>query len=96
MNDDLHARLDKFEKKLDKIADAVALIAVQNQRLITLEKDNTVLHARITSTNEHISKIEKFQASCPRTTIGGQIRALWVFVCAIVLAIIGTFFKGSQ
>lgn len=96
MNDDLHARLDKFELKLDKIADAVATIAVQNQRLVTLEKDNAVIHARMTSANDHISKIEKFQASCPRNTIGGQIKALWVFVSAIVLTIIGSFFKGSQ
>lgn len=95
MNDDLHARLDKFELKLDKIGEAIATIAVQNQRLVTLEKDSAVIHTRITSVNDHISKIEKFQASCPRHTFSGQIKALWVFVCAIVLAFIGTVFKGQ-
>jgi hypothetical protein len=95
MNEDLHLRLDKFEIKLDKIADAVATIAVQNQRLVTLEKDTAILHTRIDSSSEHISSIEQFQASCPRNSNQNQLKAIWVFVCGIVLSILGIFIKGQ-
>ena len=88
MTEAFEKRLDRFEEKMDKIAAAVSAIAVQENRLNTLERESTILFAKM-------DEVEKFQASCPRGGISGQLKALWLFVAAIVLSIIGTFFKGS-
>ena len=90
-------RLTRMEGKIDEIAKAVAIIAVQNQRLLTLEKDTVLLFTKVDSVSEKVEAVRQFQASCPRDSYRGQVNVLWGFVSAIILALIAVVvrtFKG--
>ena len=87
-------RLSRMEGKIDKIAEAVAVIAVQNQRLLTLEKETVLLFNKVDSVTEKMDAVKQFQASCPRDSYRGQVHALWVFVSAIIITIIVGFIRG--
>ena len=87
-------RLDLMDGKIDTLIDAVAQIAVQNQRLATLDRDTSNLDVRISDAEKEIKAITKFQASCPRHGLSKQLNVLWVFVVSIVVAIIGTWIKS--
>ena len=100
------ARLERIERKLDRLAETVAAIAVQNQRLNTLEKETALLFGKIDAQESRlsskidaeasrISKTENFQASCPRHGYRAQIYTIWVFISAIILAVIAAFIKGA-
>lgn len=88
------SRLERMEGKIDDIAKAVATIAVQNQRLITLERETGLLFTKMDDVKAKLGKVENFQASCPRHSYRGQINTLWVFVSAIIVAIIVGFVRG--
>jgi hypothetical protein len=90
----LDKRLAGMEDKMDKLAEAVATMAVQNQRLVTLEKETTLLFVKHDSVSNDIGKVKQFQASCPRDMYRTQLHALWVFVSAIIIAVIVGFVKG--
>lgn len=85
-HEEIKSRLDRFERKIDEIAKAISTIAVQDQRLKTLERENVLLFTKMDA-------VEKTAASCPRAGLTNQLKAIWVFVAAIVLAIVGNFFK---
>ena len=89
MNDD---RLERMEGKIDRLVETVATIAVQNQRLVTLERETTLIFAKLESLTTRLLTIEKFQASCPRDQYRGQINTLWVFVAGIGAAVVIRFF----
>lgn len=87
-------RLTRMEGKIDEIAKAVAIIAVQNQRLLTLEKDTVLLFTKVDSVSEKVEAVRQFQASCPRDSYRGQVHALWLFISVIVVAVVVGFIKG--
>lgn len=87
-------RLERIERKLDNLAETMSTIAVQNQRLNTLEKETALLFGKIDAQTSRIAQAEQFQASCPRHGYRGQITTIWVFISAIILAVIGTFVRG--
>ena len=87
-------RLTRMEGKIDKIAEAVAVIAVQNQRLLTLEKETVLLFSKVDAVTDKMESVKQFQASCPRDAYKAQVHALWVFVSVIVVAVIVGFIRG--
>lgn len=87
-------RLSRMEGKIDKIAEAVAVIAVQNQRLITLEKETVLLFTKVDAVSEKVETVKQFQASCPRESYRAQVGVLWLFVSAIILTVIVGFIRG--
>lgn len=89
------ARLERIERKLDKLTETVSTIAVQDQRLNTLEKETGLLFGKIDAQASRIAQAEQFQASCPRHGYRAQITTIWVFISAIILAVIGAFIRGS-
>ncbi len=81
-------RMDRMEGKLDSIHETLQTIAVQDQRIKSLEAQNvTIFHKLNELTNPKdgtIQKIRDHQASCPR----GQMKFLWTVVIGEVLALI--------
>lgn len=91
-NDDrlraIERRMDEQCTKLDRIEQALSAIAVQNSRIEDLQRDVSSLWLKwdsISCPGGTISKIEKWQASCPRT----QIKFLWWFVTGVGIALAG-------
>ncbi len=83
-------RLENIEKMLDRqaqdlvdIKTTLSSIAVQDQRLQTLEKSSDTLwrkYDELAAPEGIIQNMKAFQASCPRATIR------WVWVCLVPMA----------
>lgn len=84
-------RLENIEKMLDRqaqdlvdIKTTLSSIAVQDQRLQTLEKGCDALwlkYDELAAPEGVIQNMKAFQASCPRATIR------WVWVCLVPMAL---------
>ena len=82
----IEERLKGQDTKLDKISQAIGVLAVQDNRLSHVENNIVTLTAameRLCNQNDGtITRIQNHQASCPR----GQISWMWgVIVCLSVL-----------
>lgn len=89
------ARLERIESKLDKLTETVSAIAVQNQRLNTLEKETGLLFVKLDACAAQIKKAENFQASCPRHGYRAQIGTIWAFISAIIIAVVVAYIRGA-
>lgn len=79
-------QLNKTDRRLSRIEEALSQLAVQNARLHRLEKD--VCHVTknwndFAKPDGTLSKIMLFQAKCPGPEIKSQITRLWVAVIPI-------------
>jgi predicted nucleic acid-binding Zn-ribbon protein len=52
-------RLDRIEEKIDKLADAVVSLARAEEKLLTLEKEHSILMQQIIKLNDRIEITEK-------------------------------------
>lgn len=81
-------RMDRMEGKLDSIHETIKVIAVQDQRIKSLEAQNRTIFDKLNElTNPKdgtIQKIQAHQASCPRS----QMKFLWTIVVGEILALI--------
>lgn len=74
-----HIILEKLEyltNKVDKIEDAVKIIAVQSNRLDTLDRDMAALWKVKDRCSDDMTAIKQFQAQCPRDEIS-RIEGRW-------------------
>ena len=74
---DTDQRLTKIENKLDDIASTISKIAVQNERIKHLESQVNAVWRKyddFCKPGGELDKMQKHQASCPRT----QIRWIWI------------------
>ena len=74
---DTDARLDKIERKIDKIANTIQQIAVQDERIRHIEmgvKELGKKHDAFCVPGGELDRIQRQQASCPRN----QIKWLWI------------------
>ncbi len=80
----IEKKLDNQSTALDDIKTTLATIAVQDQRLHTLEQSNNTLWKKyddLASPEGVIQNMKTFQASCPRATIR------WVWVCLVPMGV---------
>lgn len=82
----IEERLKGQDAKLDSISQAIGVLAVQDNRISTVEKNIVVLTTAMESLCNQkdgtITRIQNHQASCPR----GQISWMWgIIVCLSVL-----------
>jgi len=93
----INSELQRQGKRLDKIAETLQQIAVQENRLGMTEAQLNTLWRKYNQLADpntgQLTKIMKWQASCPR----GQIKFLWWFVAvvdtAILIALMGVLLK---
>jgi len=89
MNDDgrlmnIETKLDRQAKALDEIKTTLATIAVQDQRLHTLEQSNSTLWKKyddLASPKGVVQHLKNFQASCPRSIL----KWVWVVLIPMML-----------
>ena len=82
--ENIESKLDLQAQTLDDIKQTLSSIAVQNQRLQTLEKGSDTLwrkYDELAAPEGVIQKMKAFQASCPRATVR------WVWVCLVPMAV---------
>ena len=73
---DTDTRLAKIEAKIDDMANTLAKIAVQDERIKHLETQVNAVWRKydsFCSPGGELDKMQKHQSSCPR----GQIRLIW-------------------
>ena len=88
-------RLDKIEHKLDRIAETLNVVAVQNEQIGSLQiQVNALWHKYdgLTGPDSLLARVSTHQASCPR----GQIKYLWMLIVPLSLTILGVGFKILQ
>ncbi len=74
---------EKMEVKIDELAAAVNLIAVQNQRISHVEIDVAELKERcdeMFSQDGVVNRIKLWQATCPRTSIDMTLNRQWAII----------------
>ena len=67
-------KLDKMEKKVDKIETAVGLIAVQNERINNVASQVHALWEKHDEMNKKIIDTQNFQASCPKINFAMMVK----------------------
>jgi TolA-binding protein len=85
---DLEARLDELDRKIDRLTDAVQSIAVQKEKIFSLEKRVDALWERydgMMGPRGLLDDVRNHQASCPRN----QVRWMWVVLIPMGLALLG-------
>lgn len=85
-------RLGNIEKKLDSIANAIAVIAVQDEKIIHLEKNVSKLWEKYDQgfgQSGVITKVMQYQASCPRTEVDRLNVRVWGLIISMLLLITG-------
>lgn len=80
--------LDRQKEELVEIKETLQKIAVQDERIRTLQSQTQKLWEKmdqLAGNDGAISQIQKFQASCPR----GHIKYLWIVVVPMGFALLG-------
>lgn len=85
---DLEERLDELDRKIDRLRVAVESIAVQNVRILELDKRVDALWNRwdtYAGPKGVLDDVRAHQASCPRN----QVRWMWATLIPMGLTLIG-------
>ena len=89
LRDTIKGELKKHDEKLSEIVNTLQTIAVQNQRISSLEEQQGAMWKKWDALTDPrdgtIAIIRNHQASCPR----GQMKALWSIIIPMGMAILG-------
>lgn len=87
-------RLDRIEKKIDQLSDAMVTLARAEEKLIGIEKNNINLVDRINRHSEKIDNLES-QLDEARNTISIMTKGMYLilssFIVTIASKVIGVF-----
>lgn len=96
--------LESMSERLLKIEQIIAVIAVQDEKILNLQSQVSQLwkkHDAACGPDGVINQVKNFQASCSRETIKDtmanqslMIRAQWAVICLLTTVTIGTLFKA--
>jgi hypothetical protein len=81
MTDSTTARLDRIEEKLDKLADAMILMARAEEKLISLEAKYVSQYERMNRFSEKLDDIEKIVNSNAQTVTTIN-KLFWIVIAA--------------
>ena len=90
-------KLDHLENKVDKIEDAVGLIAVQTERLNNLTEQVNALWRKNDDAfgpTGVVSQVKSFQAGCPRDSIKDSLSRQWVIIGLLATTVVGIALKA--
>ena len=84
------SRLERIEKKIDQLSDAMVTLARAEEKLIGIEKNNQVLYDRM---NRHSEKIDQLEAQVDENsnTIAIMTKAIWLLSGTATMALITRF-----
>ena len=94
--DSLEKQSNKLDVKVDKIEVAVGLIAVQSERITTMQGQIQSLWGKYDEafgTEGTISNIKQFQANCPREEMKTSCNRLWAAMGLLASMLIGAILK---
>lgn len=84
------ARLDRIEEKIDKLSDAMILLARAEEKLIQIEKNNAANFERMNRFSQKLDHIEKKVDDNART-VSIINKLMYIIGVAVVGAIINQF-----
>ena len=96
-NDLILEKLEKMEKKVDKIETAVGLIAVQTERINNISGQVNSLWAKYDDAfgpDGVITQVKNFQASCPRDNMKDVINRQWKVIGLSATQVTGALLKA--
>ena len=77
------ARLERIEKKLDEMGEAIVALARMEERMVSLFKKMDAYDANQVRTNERIERLEKVQGVNGQTLRFAE-RAFWIIISTAV------------
>jgi low affinity Fe/Cu permease len=86
-----NGRLDRIEKKIDKLSETVISLARAEEKLISLENDKKFLMERMVKSEDRIDDVEE-RVSDMAVTVTVINRLSWIVISACAAAIVGTMF----
>lgn len=82
-------KLTAMEKKVDRMENAISIMADQGIRIEYLTQQADRMWRWTSSSEEKVSNIEKFQASCPRVSIKETLNRQWVIIGLLATTVVG-------
>ena len=77
------ARLERIEKKLDEMGEAIVALARMEERMVSLFKKMDAYDANQVRTNERLERLEKVQGVNGQTLRFAE-RVFWIIISAAV------------
>ena len=87
-------KLDKMEKKVDKIELAVGLIAVQNERINNVASQVHTLWEKHEDVSKKVIAAQNFQAACPKIDFRADLSRQWAVIGLLTTLVCGTILKA--
>jgi len=86
-------RLDRIEEKIDKLSEAMVLIARTDEKLVAMEQKYSAQYDRMNRFSQKLDDIEKkvTENSQTLTNLGTFV---WILVTAIVGAVVMQYYQG--
>lgn len=86
-------RFDRIEEKLDKLSEAMVLIARTDEKLVAMEQKHAAQYERMNRFSQKLDDIDK-QLTENSQIIRNLSTFFWILVTAVVGAIITQFYHG--
>lgn len=88
-------RLDRIETKIDKLSEAIVMIARAEEKLIQLENDKKFLMERMLNLEERVTVTEK-KTEEHSSAISIIQRITWIAVSTAVAAAVGAYLQFGK
>ena len=88
-------RLDRIETKIDKLSEAIVMIARAEEKLIQLENDKKFLMERMLNLEERVTVTEK-KTEENSSAISIIQRITWIAVSTAVAAAVGAYLQFGK
>lgn len=92
-DDQSEKRFDRIEEKLDKLSEAMVLIARTDEKLVAMEQKHAAQYERMNRFSQKLDDIDK-QIIENSQIIRNLSTFFWILVTAVVGAIITQFYHG--
>ena len=90
-NSDHESRLDRIEKKIDDLSDAMISLARAEEKLTSIEKNNFASYERMNRFSRKLDNLEKIVNDNSRT-VSIITRFFWIFVTVATSGGLGMYF----
>lgn len=92
-DDQSEKRFDRIEEKLDKLSEAMVLIARTDEKLVAMEQKHAAQYDRMNRFSQKLDDIDK-QLTENSQVIRNLSTFFWILVTAVVGAVIMQFYQG--
>lgn len=91
MSQDYDSRLDRIERKIDDLSDAMISLARAEEKLTSIEKNNFAHYERMNRFSRKLDSLEKIVNDNART-VSIITRFFWIFVTVATSGGLGMYF----